>query len=320
MPVFSIIVPVYNAQNTLHKCLDSLVTQTFGDFEVHMIENGSSDASNAICKEYVLKDPRFLLHSCAENCGPSGARNIGLDKSIGQFIAFVDSDDFVQPEYLESLYDGFEDADVVFLGYNKVNINGKLVKKCVPQIPDSLNYHEILLRLANQDMYGYTWVKAFRKDVIGEHRFSEKLNLMEDEVFTNEILSTKRRLAVVTKQGYNYMVGNNISLMGRTHNDYCRKADVAFSAWQNLLAEYENKENVLADMANSYVQRCMYYCYERDVNIKDFCTDLAESLYFNMSTVENDFARCVKNKRFDKIKTMKVIYNVKNMLTKHIKR
>ena len=94
MPAFSVIVPVYNAEKTLRKCLDSLRTQTEGDFEVLMVENGSSDTSNAICREFAAADERFVLIEMPSNCGPSGARNAGLDRAAGDVIAFVDSDDF----------------------------------------------------------------------------------------------------------------------------------------------------------------------------------------------------------------------------------
>ena len=89
MPTFSIIIPVYNAEKTLRRCLDSLLAQSFRDFEVLMVENGSMDGSNALCREYAANDPRFVLYASRENRGPSGARNSGLDHAKGIYTAFL---------------------------------------------------------------------------------------------------------------------------------------------------------------------------------------------------------------------------------------
>ena len=94
MPDFSIIIPIYNAEKTLLRCLDSLKKQTDPDFEAILVENGSTDASNAICRKYAERDRRFRLITMETNCGPSGARNAGLERAGGTFVAFVDSDDF----------------------------------------------------------------------------------------------------------------------------------------------------------------------------------------------------------------------------------
>ena len=320
MPDFSIVIPVYNAEKTLHRCLDSLLTQTYSYFEVHMIENGSTDSSADICREYASKDPRFVLHSLKENGGPSVARNIGIDCSAGKFIAFIDSDDYVQADYLESLLKGFETAEVVFLGYNQVDNYGNIIKTCIPYRKDKDSYHNQLIHLHSQDNFGYTWVKAFRRDVIGKHRFSQQLNLMEDELFVCEILTTPRKIAVVSKPIYNYVTGNTSSLMGRTHPDYCRKVDIVYKAWCNLLENYANKKETLSYMADGYVNRCMYYCYERNVDIKEFCGQLAESTFFAVSAIENRFTQSVKNKKYKQLYIMKSFYNIKNKLARLLKR
>ena len=84
MPRFSVIVPIYNAERSLHKCLDSLRSQTEPDFEILMVENGSRDRSNAICREFAAADDRVRLVEMPANCGPSGARNAGLDRAKGE--------------------------------------------------------------------------------------------------------------------------------------------------------------------------------------------------------------------------------------------
>lgn len=320
MPLFSIIVPVYNAERTLRKCLDSILGQTAPDFEVLMIENGSRDSSNAICGEYAAKDPRFLLHTCGSNCGPSGARNIGLEQASGELVTFIDSDDFVEPDYLESLYYAFQSADVVFFGYRQVSTDGTFRGEHIPEVPENANYFETLLQLSKQDMFGYTWIKAFRRSVIGEHRFSMELNLLEDEVFACEVLEKKSRVAVLDKPLYNYVTGNTGSLIGRTHPDYCRKVDAAYMAWKRLLEDYDKKNEALAAMANAHVNRCMYYSFERDVDVRGFFSLLAESEFFRDADLENDLCKYVQSRNFKRLSRMRNAYRMKVKIAKLLKR
>ena len=98
-PKISVIVPVYNAEKYLHRCIDSILSQTFTDFELLLIDDGSKDGSGAICDEYAAKDNRVrVFHK--ENGGVSSARNLGLDNACGEWVTFVDADDYVRPSYL----------------------------------------------------------------------------------------------------------------------------------------------------------------------------------------------------------------------------
>lgn len=311
MPLFSIIVPVYNAEETIGRCLCSIQAQKETDFEVLVIENGSADTSREICQGFAGEDSRIRLYCCETNCGPSGARNMGLKHVTGRYIAFVDSDDFVEPDYLESLCLALQTADVAFFGYKKILPDGSVVGECLPTVSETEDYREVLLQLHNQDLFGYTWVKAFRREAIGERRFSEELNLLEDEVFTCNILSSPMRVAVIPKAIYNYVSGNQGSLMGRTHQDYCRKVDQAYRAWKNLLDGYENEETELQMMANAHVNRCIYYGFERDVNIEVFFGSLAESTFFQDASDYTELYDFVKNKNMKKLSRMRSLYRLK---------
>ncbi len=100
-PKISVIVPVYNVEKYLRRCIDSILSQTFSDFELLLIDDGSKDKSGDICDEYVAKDVRIKVFHKA-NAGVSSARNLGLDKAKGEFIFFVDSDDFLDKTHLEN--------------------------------------------------------------------------------------------------------------------------------------------------------------------------------------------------------------------------
>lgn len=320
MSLFSILVPVYNAEKTLRKCLDSILCQTNPDFEVLMIENGSKDSSNAICREYAARDSRFKLYACSENKGPSGARNIGLEQATGEFVAFADSDDFVEPEYLEALCGGFQTADVVFFGYRQLSLEGDLFGVHIPKASEEADYYETLLQLHKQDMFGYTWIKAFRRSAIGAHRFSMELNLLEDEVFACEVLSEQQRIAVIPKPLYNYITGNPGSLIGRTHPDYCRKVDAAYNAWKHLLRDYSKKDAALTEMANAHVNRCMYYGFERDVDIKSFFRDLRSTIFFAEHTSEGWLESDIQKDLYYMLAMRRWTYRLKNRISVYIKK
>ena len=120
-PKISVIIPVYNAESTLRRCVDSVLAQTFTDFECLIINDGSKDRSGAICDEYAARDSRVkVFHK--ENGGVSSARNVGLDNATGEWIAFVDSDDWAGEKYLES-FSEYLDADLIISGIQSVNKN-----------------------------------------------------------------------------------------------------------------------------------------------------------------------------------------------------
>lgn len=124
-PIISVIVPVFNVDKYLDQCIGSILNQTFTDFELILVNDGSFDYSYKICKEYAAKDSRVRVLS-QENKGMSAARNLGIENAKGQYLSFVDSDDYIVPEYLDCLYTILieNDAEVVigeFYRYNEEN-------------------------------------------------------------------------------------------------------------------------------------------------------------------------------------------------------
>lgn len=310
MPAFSVVVPVYNGEKTLITCLESLRKQTYTDFEVLMVENGSADDSGRICREYAQGDSRFHLITSKENRGPSGARNLGLEQARGEYVAFVDCDDFVEPDFLEAIHSGFSgQAQAVFFGYRELDGQGNLLGEYLPE--KTAGYFETLVKLSEGDMFGYTWIKAFRRDAIGEHRFPMELNLFEDEVFACSVLKECSRVAVVRKPLYNYITGNPGSLVGRTHGDFYSKRDRVFRAWKELLADYENKDAVLEKKANDAVVSCRYYGFERDVDPMAFFKGLSQCEFFKESTGNDPFSVNIRKGKFGRVLLQRRLYRMK---------
>lgn len=125
-PQISIIIPIYNAEKTLNRCLDSIKQQIFNDFEVLLIDDGSKDSSLTICKSYASKDSRFRVFE-KENGGASSARNIGLNNAKGEYIAFCDSDDYVEPDWLIQFINGMSHADIVISFFINLKTKRKIL-------------------------------------------------------------------------------------------------------------------------------------------------------------------------------------------------
>lgn len=189
MILISVIVPVYNVDNYLRKCIDSLIVQTLKDIEIILVNDGSTDESIDICEEYKLKDNRIkVIHK--ENGGLSDARNKGIDIAKGKYISFVDSDDWITPQMLEKLYilASKYEADIVQGDYIKAydediivnNISENIIKYNSEQILDELysgNYTKNIV----------VWNKIYKRELFNDIRFP-KGKLHEDEFTTYKIL------------------------------------------------------------------------------------------------------------------------------------
>ena len=156
IPQISVIVPVYNVEPYIRKCIDSLLNQTFRDFELLLVDDGSTDRSGAICDEYVQMDARVrVFHT--PNQGVSAARNWGLDQALGGWITFVDSDDWVESECYASAVKEFDrdsEIDIVCWGANIFNLD---LDENSSYIKGARNYHKI------KNFWKYTNHKVYAK-------------------------------------------------------------------------------------------------------------------------------------------------------------
>ena len=182
--MLSVIIPVYNVEPYLEKCLDSVLKQTYKDMEILIIDDGSTDRSGAISDEYAAKDSRIrVFHT--ENRGLSAARNLGLDNAVGGYIGFVDSDDWIEPDMYEVLLKKAEEtgADIVECGVFK-EYPDKTVEH---QRPDRVMYKiEAIRALVNRELSNSVWNKVWVKSCYFNIRFPEG-RLYEDVAITYRI-------------------------------------------------------------------------------------------------------------------------------------
>lgn len=210
-PKISVIVPVYKAEEYLHRCVDSILAQTFQDFEVLLIDDGSPDRSGEICDEYARKDRRVrVFHK--ENGGVSSARNMGLDHARGEYICFVDSDDWVELSYLDTIMRKSGNADIMFFAFSwhyedgcvKTMTYGNKYTEGVDEIEKCIFF--LRENCTELNFFGYTWNKVFRSDVIRSNhiKFVEDLDTSEDEVFTLDFCLKVNNIKVIPDVLYHY--------------------------------------------------------------------------------------------------------------------
>lgn len=215
MPAVSIIIPVYRVENKIRRCLDSILEQTFTDFECILVDDGSPDQSGIICDEYTGKDKRFkVIHQ--QNAGVSVARNTGLAAAQGEYITFVDSDDYVLADFLEKLYMEIEEhrADISFCNYYSVSADGGFTEQkhgySRGYILERNGIQDELLEhiRCNDNTTGYfsLWNKMFSKQLITDNNIllDSKMSFGEDMMFVLKSFEHCNRIVFVEKCLYCY--------------------------------------------------------------------------------------------------------------------
>lgn len=207
--LISVIIPVYNVEKYLDICINSVCNQTYGNLEIILIDDGSTDRSGQICDIWKTRDKRIIvIHQ--SNQGISCARNSGLNIAKGEYIGFVDSDDEIDSEMYEKLYQKLTQSQcqMALCAYEAVDEEGNLCKRIYEDIPDSILTMERYLELINVNKRNHctlvaVWNKLYSRKMLEEVRFSEE-TVHEDEFFINDILLRVDRVAVLQNALYKY--------------------------------------------------------------------------------------------------------------------
>ena len=233
-PLVSIILPVYNAQNHLARCVGSICAQTYRNIEIIILKDGSKDQSLPVCEEFRQKDPRILLVDKA-NSGVSDTRNLGLKLASGKYVEFVDSDDYLDPDFTERLVAAAEEneADFVIAPYKMVipagaskpeqvldKIQDELGVMSVARPPEVREYgflpagvydkDTFALRLMDKPasyFYSVLWNKLYRRDILtgNDIQFVSEMRWAEDLVFNLRYIQYAERFVAIDKPGYYYV-------------------------------------------------------------------------------------------------------------------
>lgn len=235
--MISVIVPVYNAENYLDRCLTSLTEQTYQRLEILLINDGSQDGSAEICRKWCEQDTRIRVLS-QENQGVSAARNLGLEQAKGDYIAFVDADDWILPDMLEKQLRCLEQeqSDMVLGGFREVNEaylnektdnsnekqkdsdktqNGQKIRNNLTTVDARTYAGQYLLRGNNR-----CWSVLYKKDTIGPVRFIRGLTIGEDLLFLMDLLPRIKSVSILKDQDYCYFINEKGAMLTEFREKY----------------------------------------------------------------------------------------------------
>ncbi|MGL5150607.1 MAG: glycosyltransferase family 2 protein [Clostridium sp.] len=296
-PEISIIVPVYKVEKYLRRCIDSILAQTFKNFELILIDDGSPDNCGKICDEYAEEDERVVvIHK--ENGGQSSARNLGLDIAKGKYIGFVDSDDWIEPDMYETLYNLIlkSNKDIANIGFSFIteNIYKNFSKHCEMY----LNTDKAIEELIKHKLYGnYFWANLFKSSLINKFRFKEGI-IFEDIDLMYKIIHVSNGVITLGESKYNYLQRED-----STVGEVSKKLTIDFTnvlyERKNFLNEkykeiYTKNKNIINENLIYQSQRYINYFIKNELksnNFKDFykCIKILNSCFwFNLFSKNNN--------------------------------
>ena len=245
-PKVSVIVPVYKVEKYLPECIESVLAQTFPDFELLLVDDGSPDNSGKICDDYAARDPRIrVFHK--ENGGVSSARNLGLDNARGEWIAFVDSDDTVGEKYLEHLWAQVRENAMLDFVFCRLWLDSNGVLREVPQhATGTLSSAAVLVSLLSGELNGGPYCKFFRSRIIADSRlrFCEEISIFEDLLFLVQYAKRIRAGRGVDAVLYRYIQHDGSAM----HRFSARLSRDRIRAMDLLEAEIDGNETLLREL------------------------------------------------------------------------
>ncbi len=203
LPLISVIIPVYNVDSYLDRCISSVVSQSYKKLEIILIDDGSSDLSGEICDKWALRDSRIcVIHQ--KNSGAGAARNAGLDAACGDYIAFIDSDDYISHDMYEHLLEIIGEADIAECAYLKVECDNDNAAFADGHSTSTLFTEEAMREHINNTRFCQViYNKLYRRETVGKIRFPVGM-MIDDEFFTYRVLGEAEKLISSDKVCYAY--------------------------------------------------------------------------------------------------------------------
>lgn len=234
---FSVIIPVYNAERYLKECINSIIIQTYKNFELILVNDGSTDNSEEICQNYIKNDKRIKLIN-QKNSGVSSARNVGIKESTGALILFVDSDDSLEKDAIQTIVNNFDNNDLLCYGYKEVyrDYYNDVFSN------NNLNSKDLFLKSVylTKEVGGYLWNKCFKADIIKKNKilFDTTLHYCEDLVFVTEYLKFCNKIHYLNKTLYMYRMRKS----SVSYNFFCKKNITLLNSYKKLIDDNNDVE------------------------------------------------------------------------------
>lgn len=332
----SVIIPIYKAEYVINCCVNSVISQTYRDIEIILINDGSPDNCKYICDNYKERDNRIkVIHT--KNNGVSKARNLGLDNAHGEYIIFVDADDYLESNAIEMLIKRAKqnDSDLVICGYKIVNKNQTTPISLLKEDTfDQENFLEQMSKNADHIYYGAIWNKLYRTTIIQENRlrFQEGISFAEDFLFNLEVLSNASIISTLDNFLYNYRNGqtDTLSTMTRQVDSYWESPKYLFFQYSETykkLGCYDKNiqainffiitaiKGALSAIMNLYSD--MSY-KDKKIMVKNICCDKVAIDSANVVVCTDILSKtvvfCVKNGHY---RILYFVYFIKSMVYKN---
>lgn len=294
-PKISVIVPVYNVERYLPRCLDSILAQTFTDFELLLIDDGSKDNSGHICDEYAKVDNRIrVFHN--ENRGVSSARNTGLDNACGEWITFIDSDDYVEDNFLEKLFQS-TNSDLKISGYTSFGCYNEEKIYCTTFISKN-EIGMCLSKFLNDHIFRVPWAKLFRLNIINNNklRFDTNLKICEDTIFVQQYLCFIDNLTFISIKSYNYFIQSTIRRYQLSKKDLYYSLQRIEYTYNMLIKKFLFTNIEYVDFIHNYLVGRLYFnfvgkqqfCYCQYKEFKQCISDNIKLLSYKITSVRSD--------------------------------
>ena len=291
--IISIIVPIYNVENYIEKCIDSLVSQTIENIEIILVDDGSTDNTPKIIDEYAKKYPEKIKVIHKENEGVSIARNVGMKEANGEYVGFLDSDDWVNPDMYEILYNKAleEDFDVVACNTSAIYPDNEVIIES--NIKDNESIKELMI-----DAYAVIWNKIYKKSLIENIKFKEKMNFCEDVRFLYMLYPKINKIGSVDMALHNYL-----QRTGSLTYTYNEKLYQLIDSLDDIVKYYKDEkiyEIYKEELEYSYV-RYLYATFIKRLAKTKNKEEFDKGFNFVLKKVNEQFPNYKKNKYINKL-------------------
>lgn len=318
----SIILPVYNSEKYIQKCLESIISQSYKNIEILIVDDGSTDNTNALISEYVNKDNR-IVYIRKENEGVSIARNVALLKSSGKYICFVDSDDFLEKKAIEILvsYMSNCNVDLVIGSYNILR------RKCIYSTNIFNNYiysrEEIISEINKKNFLLATpWAKLYKSEIIKKNNlfFDANLSYGEDTCFNFDYVKFCSLVKVIDKIVYNYLLGGEASMI-KYHDNINESCAKLFKKKLNIVNDIDIQTDIYKHYLCIALNHYMIHCSKKNA-IKKMNTSVEMFREVKKTNeLQNRIENIVKSENFIEKYYRKFFFNaIKNKIKIIIKR
>lgn len=317
--LISIIIPIYNCEDYLSYCLDSIVNQSYKNIEIILIDDGSTDSSKTICKKYLMLDNRISFISI-KNSGVSNARKVGYHAAKGNFICFIDADDYIDHKYIETLYFFIKKTNSDLVSCNSTDVGQvKKINSKENRIVEITLLNEKLIKYFEGDRIAFTvWAKIFNKNCIEDCFFSSQ-KYTEDTYFMLSFFEKSKKCLIIPYDGYFYRIrkkGNALSTISEINKLY----DLLNTKEKLLLLSKKTKVVKLINASRKEFSNVMYW-YAKKMSLFGYSEKYYKKyMHFYILYKKILYKKIILYLAFRKSSMLKKIYMFETKIKKIVKK